>query len=209
MDGGRVLRAVLGLSIGKPRATLIAATVGQILAVAMGLYGAGVIGGGRANYGLCLIALFVYFGAGQERKIDLTEEILDEALLSAAMTRDFHILAETDTLQHAADELLTTHQQDFPIRAADGAIVGVLARRQLLRGLAAHGPTAPVADEMARDPLFARPDEPLEPYLDRADTLALAHTPILVRDAAGALVGIVTPEALMGYLTARRREDAP
>jgi len=61
LDGGRVLRAVLALLIGMPRATRVAALIGQVFAV-----GFGVIGVLTGNLVLALVAIFIFLGAGQE-----------------------------------------------------------------------------------------------------------------------------------------------
>ena len=201
MDGGRVLRAVLGLLIGKSRATRIAAAIGQFLAILMGLYGAGIIGG-RPNYGLVIISLFVYFGAGQERRLETTNIILDDIPVSDAMVTEFETLQVGDTLQHAADHLIATNQQDFPVLVGESEVVGVLSRAQLLRGLAQHGPTAYVAGEMTRDPLIARDDAAVEEYMLRDDGVQSA--PVLVKNAEGKLVGMLTQENLLEFLTVRQ-----
>ena len=200
MDGGRVLRAGLGLIIGKGRATQVAAAVGQLLAVLMGIYGAGLLGA-SPNYGLCIIALFVYFGAGQERRIEEVSEVADDVPVRDAMVRDFVTLSVGDTLQHAADRLLAGTQQDFPVLAGDD-IAGVLSRTQLLHGLARHGPGALIAAEMTQDPVVAGPDDLLESCLFRQD--GVNRAPILVRDGDGRLVGMLTVDNLMEYFTLRR-----
>ena len=70
MDGGRVLRALLGLKMGKRKATLIAGRIGQGIALLMALAGLGVIGT-RPSYGLVFIDVFVFFGAAQEMALEL------------------------------------------------------------------------------------------------------------------------------------------
>jgi stage IV sporulation protein FB len=60
MDGGRVLRGVLGLWLSYPAATRIAATVGQVMAVLMGLLGL------LGNLMLLVIAFFIWQGAAVE-----------------------------------------------------------------------------------------------------------------------------------------------
>ncbi len=60
MDGGRVLRALLAKRIGHLDATEIAAKIGRGLAVVFGIVGL------LWNPMLILIAVFVWFGAGQE-----------------------------------------------------------------------------------------------------------------------------------------------
>ena len=61
LDGGRMLRALLAMKLGYPRATRIASLIGQGLAIVLGVFG--VFSG---NFILALIAVFIFFGAGQE-----------------------------------------------------------------------------------------------------------------------------------------------
>jgi stage IV sporulation protein FB len=64
MDGGRVLRAVLARRMNYVRATRIAATIGQGVAVIGGL--AGVY---QQEWMWALIGLFIFFAAGQEANL--------------------------------------------------------------------------------------------------------------------------------------------
>ena len=54
---------------------------------------------------------------------------------------------------------------------------------------------------MTRDVLFARPADPLEDYLVRAD--GVQRAPVLVMEE-GCLVGMLTVENLMEFLTLRQ-----
>lgn len=69
MDGGRVLRALLGGWIGRARATSFAAAVGRTLAVAVGVYS-------LLNFQLMHVALaaFIYLAAGAEERSVVAEE---------------------------------------------------------------------------------------------------------------------------------------
>jgi Zn-dependent protease/CBS domain-containing protein len=204
MDGGRVLRAVLALKIGRVRATRIAATIGQGMAILLGLVGIGVI---RlplfsGNYFLLIIALFVFFGAGQEAQAEESREVVEDAPVGAAMLREFRTLQVGDTLRHAAEVLLDGSQQDFPVMHG-GEVAGVLSRDALLRGLAREGETAYVAGVMEREVVFAQPGDPLEDYMMRPD--GVRRAPILVRDEQSQeVVGMLTMENLMEFLTLRQ-----
>jgi Zn-dependent protease len=63
MDGGRVLRALLAMAMPYSRATLIAARIGQVLAILLGAYS--YFGPGK-NPILIFIAFFIFIGAQQE-----------------------------------------------------------------------------------------------------------------------------------------------
>lgn len=62
MDGGRVLRGLLHERIGLSRATRIAAALGRVIAIAMGL-----VGLFTQSWSLVLIAVFVWIAGGRER----------------------------------------------------------------------------------------------------------------------------------------------
>lgn len=227
MDGGRVLRALLALRLGKLRATRLAASIGQFAAVLLALYGLHVFGDPFArvpflprpgNFALVIIALFVYFGAGQEAQAEESRDAAEDAVVAEAMVRDFQTLAPGDSLRRAAEVLLATSQQDFPVVHGD-EVVGVLSRGQLLRGLAQEGDSGYVAGTMSRDVVFAAPNDPLEPLMmhpggssGSGGRSSIQQAPVLVRDTSGRLVGMVTLENLMEFLTlrqiARSREEA-
>ncbi len=61
MDGGRVLRSLIAMRTSHLRATEIAARVGRWMAIAFGVYG--IV---QMNFGLLLVAGFVYFAGTME-----------------------------------------------------------------------------------------------------------------------------------------------
>ncbi len=194
MDGGRVLRAALALRIGEERATAVAARAGRAFAILMGLFG--LISG---NFMLVFVAFFVYLGAAQESAAVLGRALTQGVPVKAAMVTDFRTLGHGDSIRDAANLLLATSQQDFPVVHGD-QVLGLLGRSTLLRALAQQGPDGYVAGAMDRDYTV------LTPGMDLAEAvplLAATASCALVMDE-GRLLGLLTKENLAEFLMLRR-----
>jgi CBS domain-containing protein len=199
MDGGRILRAALTLLMPEDRATNIAAGVGQAIAVVfavVGLFWSPI---------LLLIALFVFLGAGQEAAFVQRRTMVRGRSAREAMATRFETLAPNDSLRRAAELLLDSHQQDFPVIDAWGRVVGVLSRSAILQGLAHQAPGEPVLAVMDREVATVRPDSPMDEVLRRFQETG--GKPVLVM-ADGRLVGMVTLENLTRFLEVTRRAAA-
>lgn len=199
MDGGRVLRAILALNMNEAKATRIAANIGQMLAIVFGFIG---LANGQILW--MLVAFFVFVGAGQEATQSAGQELVTGHKVQDAMITMFVTLESGSTLDQAATMLLETNQHDFPVMLGD-EIHGVLARADLVRALAADGPTGYVAGAMQREYRTLAPSEPLEKAFENLSSGD--RSPILVMDE-GKLLGMITLENLSEFLMieqARRR----
>jgi stage IV sporulation protein FB len=192
MDGGRVLRATLTLFMPAERATAIAASVGQGIAV---LGGAAALFSG--NVFLAFIALFVFLGAGQEALFYQQRAVMAGRTAREAMITHFDTLVPQDTLGRASELLLATHQHDFPVVDAWKRVAGVLSKSALIRGLAKDGPNAAVLDVMKREVSSVRPATDLDRVLQAFQ--ADPTTPVLVLED-DALVGMITLENLAEFI---------
>jgi stage IV sporulation protein FB len=188
MDGGRVLRALLGWRMGNRRATAIAATIGQALAFGLGLLG--LLGGAPL---LVFVALFVWLGAGAESQAVQLRELSRGMMAADAMVTRFEALPTGARIADAVELLLRTTQTDFPVLDGAGRLRGVLTRSDMIRALQQGGPEAPVLDAMRRDVPSVAQRAPLE---DALRAMQQAAGPIGVTDQAGRLVGLLTPENL-------------
>jgi Zn-dependent protease len=195
MDGGRVLRAILTLKVGYTRATRMAATFGQALAVLFGVVGL------LGNPFLVLIAIFIFLAAsGEANYVEMKDQARGHSVRDA-MIASFEILPTDANVDGAAALLLRTSQQDFPVVDGSGALRGVLTREALITALSTTGGKTPVLDIMAKDIPTVSEDSALEPIvkiLMRGDTPAVG-----VVDQQGRLRGYVNEQNLAEYFWIR------
>ncbi|HEY6196740.1 MAG TPA: site-2 protease family protein [Candidatus Eisenbacteria bacterium] len=186
MDGGRVLRALLAMTMPYARATRIAAQVGQGFALLFAAFGVFVL---RSPV-MVFIALFVFMAAGEERALVQTRASLAGMPVSAAMVTAFMSIETRHELQHAVDLMLAGDQQDFPVLEG-GRYLGMLSRGDLIKGLREQGPTAPVGRIVRTDVEPVDASWPLERALQTMRAGRYAAVPVVMR---GQLVGLLTLE---------------
>jgi Zn-dependent protease/CBS domain-containing protein len=188
MDGGRVLRALLATRMPRVKATHIAASVGQAIAILFALAGLIIPG----MFMLLFIALFVYLGAQGESQAAEMREVFRGARVRDAMVQRFLTLRESDPLELATSEMVAGHQKDFPV--TDGKqITGILLQRDVVKALAEGRANSSVADVLCNRCPTVQPDEPLDRAVDRMQSAGCSAL-LVVRD--GALVGLLTNEHL-------------
>jgi CBS domain-containing protein len=169
--------------------------VGRFFALVFGIVGLFVV----RNPMLVLVALFVWLGAAGEASAVQEQSALTGVPLERVMVTDVRTLAPTDTLARAVELILAGLQQDFPV-VDQGAVVGVLTRRDLLQGLSSLGEHAPVASAMRRDFLVATPDEPVEEALARVQACGCHAIPVV---RGSRLLGMLTLDNVGEYVMIR------
>ena len=192
MDGGRMLRAILSRLKSEYEATRIATWSGRMLAISMGLYGF------IYMPMLAFVAFFIYLGAANEGAASRGRSLTQGIPVRAAMMTEYRTLPHGSTIRDAANLLLSTSQQDFPVMLGD-QVIGLLGRTALMRGMALEGPEAYIAGFMEREYNSLPPDQDLAevlPMMAHAGACAL-----VMQD--GRLLGLLTSENLSQFLLLR------
>lgn len=182
MDGGRVLRALLSMRVGRARATRLAASIGQGMAILFGI--AGFFG----NPMLIFIAIFVYLGAEAEAQSVETTSFIGGLTVKDGMMSRFRTLDAEDSLETAIHELLAGSQQDFPV-VSNGSVIGILRRKDLVQALAKGHHRSRVAEVMCRECQTVVASAPLDKTLER-----------MSRESCGALA-VMDENQIVGLLT--------
>lgn len=125
MDGGRVLRALLAFKMSRTKATEIAATLGQTLAVVffvMGLF---------FNPFLVLIALFIFIGAYGENQMVKQTTLLEGHLVKDAMLTQITTISPEHSMEQVIELLLASTEKDFVVVENDN-IAGIIFHKEII-----------------------------------------------------------------------------
>ena len=188
MDGGRVLHALVAMRVGGPRATEIAARIGQALAFGLGFLGL------FGNPLLVFIAIFVYIAAAAEAQMSAAHEALKGVSVGEAMETRFTPVSIDASLSQAVDALLATAQHEFPVVDAFGKPAGLLTREDILGAVREHGHDEPASAFMRSGVDSVRPATPVESVFERLQGPGAAA--LYVTDGDGRIVGLLTRQAL-------------
>lgn len=186
MDGGRVLRALLAMRMPAPRATRIAARIGQVAAFAFAIIGL------FWNPILIIIAVFVYLAASAEVEQTAVKDVAQGIRVEHAMVTVIETLPPGATLADAVEALVRTSQKEFPVVDHAGYPHGLMTRDILIPALAQGSSREPVESVMLRKVPTINAHAPLDDGMKRLmETRAPA---LFVLDRAGHLVGLLTSE---------------
>jgi Zn-dependent protease len=184
MDGGRVLRALLAMRLGRRRATAIAANVGQGMAILFGIVGL------FYNPFLIFIGIFVYLGAQTEAGMVEMQSALEGLRVRDGMMTSFRTLTVKDTLGKAVEKLLAGSQQDFPVLENE-LLIGILRRNDLVKALSEGRSDIGVTEGMFRDCETVEETVSLKSAVESMREHQCATLPVV---AGGRIVGLLTLE---------------
>lgn len=146
LDGGRILRGLLGLLTDWSRATRWATATGQLLAMGMG--GWGLLSG---QLTLVLLSALIFFSASSTAAEERGYTVLSSHQVGDACNRHALVLSEHDRVSTVVSYILTSYQPDFAVvRGAE--LLGVVRRAQVVQSLVLQAGDPPVSGIMSAVP---------------------------------------------------------
>jgi Zn-dependent protease/CBS domain-containing protein len=185
LDGGRVLRALLGRTHTHLEATRLSVRVGKLFAILFGLFGLFVF-----NPFLVAVAFFVYMAAAAEGRQTALQAVFEGVVVEDVMTpaSEVRTLSPGTTLDAVLDRMFTERHTGYPV-VDDGRSIGVVTLEDIRDVDPEARPSTTVEEVMSTD--LRTVD---------AGTEAMEAMQRLVRDDIGRLL-VTDGDALVGLVT--------
>lgn len=184
LDGGRMLRGLLGLVMEWPLATRWSTNIGQTLAVGIGTWGVM-----RGELMLVIIAVMIFFAASATDADERARTVLSTQRVGDACNRHAIALSEADRVGAVIRYLLTSYQPDFAVMRGP-RLLGVVRRSQVLTALAHRTGDLPVTAIMTTCPAVSA-DQSLA---DTRSLLQESQSTVAAVFDDGHFIGLVSAE---------------
>jgi Zn-dependent protease/CBS domain-containing protein len=205
LDGGRVLRALLGRTRSRVAATEIAVSVGKSFAVVLAFLGLLVF-----NPFLIAVAFFVYIAAAAEGRQTALKATFEGVRAGDVMTPvgELRTVEPTESLAEVLDRMFRERHTGYPVLDS-GRLVGIVTLEDV-RDVDPEARQATTAgDVMSSDLESVQPETEAVEAMQRLGSGDIGR--LLVVDESGSLAGIVTRSDLvtaMNVMRERRSVEA-
>jgi Zn-dependent protease len=183
LDGGRIFRALLAMKLDYVQATTIAATVGRVVAVLLGIYA--LLNGGIF---LVFIAVFIYTAAGQEAAAVRARNVLRGYSVQDAYSPSAYTLTPYTTLQQAVNLMMVSGQSNFPV-VENETLAGFVTQQELGEAMQTRGGHTWTNMIMRRNVAPVSPTTPLLAVQKRLETEQLGALPVVENGRYLGLIG--------------------
>ncbi len=198
MDGGRVLRALLSIPLGRMKATRIAAWFGQFLAVLLVLYGF------REGSPITIfIGIFVFFMAANEYRMVRIDDILSKHTVADVLRPVFTRFYEKDTMEHVAEAVAHGWEKHFIIVDEWQRPVGTLPEERIVQAVQQGAFDEPAEKFMLRGADALRLQDSLRDVFMHVQQHNTHLFPVY--DHAERLVGVLDTDMLFQFIKMRQR----
>jgi predicted transcriptional regulator len=197
MDGGRILRALLGFKLNYIQATTIATNVGKIIAVIF--IAAGIL---LINPFLPVIGIFIIFSAGAEEYYLRLKSLVKGIKLNEVLMYDYNALQTNMTVKEAANILMSNHSKYFVLM--DGANpVGAINRLEIVKAISEMNYNEPLKKLITKKLDYLNGNQEVETVLEK-----LAHNderifPVMENNQ---FMGVINLNHIIEYLLLNKVE---
>ncbi len=190
MDGGRILRSLLSVRLGRVRATRIASTIGRAFAIGFVIFGVF-----NQQLVLSLIGLFIFMMAGAENNQTRVAALLGNVTAADIMRTEFTRLHLSDTYSTIIEKYYREGEHNFLVFDSMGNLSGSIPELFIKDVLKENKVDLTAQQLMSPVMTLTDPGEPLKDVIEK-----------MRNDGAG-IVGVTSGGRIIGVLDRHNIED--
>ncbi|MBK9270793.1 MAG: site-2 protease family protein [Saprospiraceae bacterium] len=191
MDGGRVLRALLAMWLGKLNATKWATRIGQFICVLLVI-----VGIWQNAWTMALIGVFIFLSAGQEYRSVVMESMIKNRTLGMVARKITDYLPEYHTAREAMNLLISSGQSSLPVIDLNGSVIGFVSGQKIVLANK-QDPEIKIKDLLIQEYGLMHPAAPLAVVIQYFRN----HQPfVIVRNDLGEYTHYVDPDVIDQYM---------
>lgn len=194
MDGGRILRAILAMIFPRTTATLIAARIGQVIALGF------IVLGFYSNPFLIFIGIFIMISAQLESDFTQSKSLLQGYFVKDVIMKDYKSLDKNDIVKTAVIRLLDSQIKNFIVTDKNEP-VGTLNRDEIIKALSQFGEDVTIEDVMNKNITFLNSESPLEKVYEISQQSKSNIMPVVENNQ---IIGIVDMENILEFLLIKK-----
>lgn len=197
MDGGRVLRSLLSIRLGRVKATKIASYIGQGMAVLL-------IGYGVFNFSLitAFIGIFVFVSAANEYKMVRVDGLLEHYSVREVVRTQYTPLYASDTLSFAIDKLGKGLEKNFLVLDEWHQLRGTITEKEILESAKKHPEDTPVGELCDRNFDAYLLSDPLKDAFPNMQWRGQIIAPVYNK---GQLAGVLERQTVYNFLNVQQK----
>lgn len=195
MDGGRILRALLAVKMGRSKATTIASIIGRIMAIGFVFYAAY-----NSQVTLGIIGVFIFIMAGYENRDVQIKSSLKGGFAHMIMRTNWTRIHISDDMAKLIDIYKRGGERSFLVYDSLGYIVGGVPEAFIVDAIKNQDDYLPVVDRLTNRLAYASPDTSL---LDIYQTLAQQKAAMVLIKEGEQLLGWIDKDILGRYMDSK------
>lgn len=191
LDGGRILRALLGLKMNYFKATSIVIITGKIIAVAFLVAGIFYL-----NLLLLVVSLLIFGAVQAEEYVLHLRSLIKGITFGEVVVNDYQSLQAHSTIQEAMSTLMTNHAKHFMVMEG-GRPIGTIHRMRIINEGAEKNYNLPVKNLMKENLTFFNADAGVEKRFKTLVAYPYRNYPVMQNNI---FVGVVSLMCILEYL---------
>ena len=195
MDGGRILRSLLAVKLGKVKATRIASLVGRVFAIGFVIFGIF-----DQQLILSLIGLFIFMMAGREYSQTKLQSVINGVGVRDIMRTSFTKLHLGDPYSKVIDQYKLGNERNFLVFDSMGNLSGNIPELFINDVITSKDENKRVSELMSDKHIFISPGDSLQKAINIMRDQGLA---ILAIEQDNYLIGVIDRNDIETYIRER------